>query len=1133
MTPTTENNTHPATDPQNRIPCESGSPPDCQWAQQQNPQWAQQGASDPKSSVWVSASAGTGKTKVLTDRLLRLLLEGNAPQRILCLTFTRAAAAEMANRLHERLSRWAILQGDPLDQELKALGFQEPSHALKTQAQTLFTKVLETPGGLKIQTIHGFCQALLKRFPLEAGIPPHFEVLEEVQSKHFLKQAQEEIFKQALQCTQTDAALTIMAQRFEMTYFSQKIQSVVMQRPEQDPLSLGVLDPQEPSKFLTQALSFSQDQERSLKDAAQALLSGKTTDQNRGKGLLTWLAKEKSQRVLFWEDYTRLFLTQRGDPLKTLCTKTWTQTHEHHHTVLVQESHRLAEALETYTQKIHTQTTHALNFLGALVFQHYKRLKTQKGKLDFQDLIETTVGVLRNPGVAPWILYKLDGGLDHILVDEAQDTSPAQWEIITSLAEDFFSSSPEDTRPRTLFVVGDTKQSIYSFQGAEPETFEHLKKHFQGLSHRTQHPWRVVDLNTSFRSTEAILKVVDQVFEDPELKESLLLGETALSHQAFRQGQGGIVEIWPLAICETPLPPQAWDLPIQEQDTCSQGLNQNKVLDPETQVAKIIAGKIDALVKNGVQLPSRGRSIRPCDILVLVRRRGTFVPKLIKTLKALGIPVAGADRMILKDQLVVQDLLALGEFLLLPDDDLTLAAFLKSPLGGFNEETLYALCVERTGSLWQALKESPHHSETVSFLTTLLTLKDHVRPFELYMEVLVRFRGKYKFLERLGTDCLDPLEEFLNVIQRLEILHTPTLQNILFQIQQESLEIKRDFDQSGQGDTVRLMTIHGAKGLQAPVVILPDTTTRLFGSSHASLVSENDDFSTEEKERQEYWRLLYVALTRAEDQLYITGWCKRASGLGEEKNWYSVLNQSLKILGKETTPGVYTYTPHALEEIMPSPPQEAFQSKNKEYPSWMVTPVTLEPTPLWKNPSKVLKNFVSYRGFSGVSAPEVSPSLFSSTYAAHRGTLIHTLLEKVPLFFHQRTTYIERFLEQVDPPLHHTQRHEIATHTLKILESPIFQSFLGPKSFAEVPVFGMLKGTYVSGKIDRLVERDNEILILDYKTHCHPTLVTKETLEQYGQQLRLYRDLLFPLYPHHTFITGLFWTENLELQIVP
>ncbi|MGD1878008.1 MAG: double-strand break repair helicase AddA, partial [Kiloniellaceae bacterium] len=897
----------------------------------------QRQAADPAASVWVSASAGSGKTKVLVARVLSLLLRGSDPGKILCLTFTKAAAAEMANRLSARLAAWVTADAAALRASLETLLGGAVDDDLLPRARALFARVLDTPGGIKIQTIHAFCQALLGRFPLEAGVAPNARVLDEHESADLLETARVEVLAEALDGQGRLAeAIAVLTAHLQEDRFTEVLKQLIHERGRLADLkaargnvdrlvaqvfALLRVDPdQTPEGLTADACAEGAFDRTGLMGAMEAWAAGTAAEQKKSAQLAGWLSADDAERAEAFETHCGLFLTKDGAPRKNPLTKKVAADFPAALDAVQSEAERLLLISERRNAITVARASGALLVLGDAIIAAYQRHKEARVLLDYDDLIHFSARLLARQGGVAWVLFKLDGGLDHLLVDEAQDTSPEQWRIVEMLTAEFFAGegAHEDRAEtlRTVFAVGDPKQSIYSFQGADPAEFQAMRGLFQERAQRAQHRWRPVSLAVSFRSTEAVLTTVDAVFAAPAAQDGVLFGEAYIRHQAKRVGEAGLIELWP------PAPPaeaddlEPWALPLPGRADSPAPLR----------LARLVAKRIwywtesaEGADDPGCRLDARGRRMRAGDVMVLVRRRNSFVAELVRELKTLGVPVAGVDRMNLTEQLAVMDLMALGRVLLLPEDDLSLACVLKGPLVGLDEDQLFTLAYDRgRRSLWQRLGEAAKGDAALAdarrFLEDLAARADYVAPFELYSALLGAGRGREKLLARLGPDAADPLDEFLSLALSYERENAPSLEGFLHWLSAGELEIKRDLEQ--EHGAVRLMTVHGSKGLEAPVVILPDTL-QLPGAPDGLLwVEDGSDrpplavwpvkrdydlpilgtarAARQQAQEQEYRRLLYVALTRAEDRLYLCGWQTRRSAAAG--NWYELVDQALSRL---------------------------------------------------------------------------------------------------------------------------------------------------------------------------------------------------------------------------------------------
>ncbi len=1130
---------------------------------------AQRRAAAPEASVWVAASAGTGKTKVLTDRVLSLMLHGNDPARILCLTFTKAAAAEMANRLAERLARWVAQDDETLSQELAELLGRAPEEATLATARRLFARVLDAPGGIKIQTIHAFCQSLLGRFPLEAGVPPHFQVLDERSAAEMLAATREEVLAAAHAPNGgllAEAIAVVTAQIHEQG-FTELMAELISERARLTRLSGrhgGVdglvatlrrelnLGPDDTTDSLLAAACADQAFDlMGLRLTAEAMAAGSKTDQAHAAIIADWLGALPEARAASIRHYLSAFFTKGGEgkAFKTLIHNDALDKLPGAAEILAGEARRL-EALRASLRAVTVaEATAALLRLGHGILGAYRRHKRARGLLDYDDLILESVALLERPGVAAWVLYKLDGGLDHILIDEAQDTNPEQWRVIQAITAEFFAGEGARQQARTVFAVGDAKQSIFSFQRADPAAFDSMRAHFARRAGDAQQPWDKVDLGVSFRSTAAVLDAVDRTFADPGVREGVLFGETAVAHDPVRVGQAGLVELWPAAAPLDADEPEPWAPPQMRRDMAV----------PRTRLAKLLARRIWRWTRDAegagdreAWLASKGRRLAPGDILVLVRRRNEFVEELVRALKQLDVPVAGVDRMVLTEQLAVMDLVALGRVLLLPEDDLSLATVLRGPLIGLTEDQLFDLAHGREGSLWAELirraPDDPAIGEAHAMLAALQARADYVRPYELYAELLGRGRGRERLLARLGPEAADPIEEFLSLALAFEREQVPSLEGFLHWLEAGAQTVKRDMEHGG--DAVRVMTVHGAKGLQAPVVLLPDTM-QIPQAGRGLLWLAGDgpvlwpirktlDGPAAEAARaaaaraqdQEYRRLLYVAMTRAEDRLYVCGW--QTDRAAPEACWYHLIETALEGVAEELPfdftaevedgwvgPGLRLATAQAAEPedtlVQAVAPEPAAR-----LPSWAreaAPPEPAPPRPL--APSRPAGEEPAVRSPLG---PDEGRSF-------RRGRIVHRLLQSLPdVPAERRAQAARRFLASPLNGLDAQQQAEILAETLAVLAHADFAQLFGPDSRAEVPVIGTVAGAagvqVVSGQVDRLVAGEQRVMIVDYKTNRPAPVSEADVPALYLRQMAAYRAVLAGIYPKRRIESYLLWTEG-------
>jgi ATP-dependent helicase/nuclease subunit A len=1110
----------------------------------------QRRASDPKVSVWVSANAGSGKTHVLVDRVIRLMLRGTEPSRILCLTFTKAAAAEMNRRLFDRLGKWVALSDGELDRQLSEIETEPFTAELRQRARKLFTLALETPGGLKIQTIHAFSERLLQLFPVEAGIIPGFEIMDDRTAGEMLKSARHSVISEAQLEPESglgQALLTIVGLA-QADKFDKLVSDVLKRRSELAPIlanpralaaAMGALrnlfglapgDTRE--SVIAELVNVDHALYRELIGILETRAPG-GRDCKSATALAAILENSDAAERLLRE----LFLTDKFEcrAQSTLMTAGLRNAYPEAARKLDAEQSRVFAQCGKIAALEMIAATECLMMLAGCIVGKYEEAKRLRGVYDFDDLIQRTQALLRDTPSASWVLYKLDGGIDHILVDEAQDTSPAQWEIITALAEDFFSGL--GARPdiaRTIFVVGDRKQSIFSFQGADPDAFDRARGHF--ATRIIDPELRSVDLTVSHRSTGDVLSAVDAVFADPSVRQGL--NANALddfSHTPVRKGHAGLVELWPVAGKSDKQEHEPWILPV---DSIRRD-------HPSLRLARQIAATIRSWLDSRRIIESRGRAVVPGDILVLVRTRNRFFDAVLRELHHLAIPVAGADRVKLGEHIAIQDLLALGRFALLQEDDYSLACVLKSPLivqsGGqnFGDEDLYAIAHARgTKSLWHRLCETPSLEPIRAILERWSALARTAAPFEFFSAILNEGKPsiRQRILTRLGSEADDLIDAFLDLALDFERDHAPGLHGFLTWFAAAETEIRRDMEQ-GSGE-VRVMTVHGAKGLEANIVILPDTCSVPDGRTEPNLLIASDRegnalplwrlprrvepealarWRAAERQRamEEYRRQLYVAMTRARDELYVAGYCMQDAPNGG--CWHEVAKRGLlrqpghacaedgivRLRGKQTS--------------LPEDKSETGRDSTApaDAPAWAGKAMAEAPAPQWRAPSRFTR-----------------PGMDRA--AALRGRAIHRLFQILPdVPAASQETIARRLLARHG--FSGEQSDEISAAVLALIADARFAPFFAPSSLAEVPFAARLTKPLgpISGRIDRLVVGEREAFILDFKTDRQPPLTVSAVAQDYLLQLAGYRSALTEIFPQKSVRTALLWTAVPLLMEVP
>jgi ATP-dependent helicase/nuclease subunit A len=1121
---------------------------------------AQRPAVDPASGAWVMASAGSGKTRVLIDRLLALLLRPDArPERILCITYTRAAAAEIRNRLAAQLAAWAVVPEVDLARRISALTAADPvavpppEPETIARARSLFARTLDTPGGLAIDTIHGFCTRVIQRFPIEAGVAPGVAVLDEPAQSELLRTARDKVLARALAGDPfIDRAFAVIGDRLNADEVDRLLQDILRRREQiqavapydgdGDPLAtaerisravmdaLGLVDEPSVAVVEQEAAAWVARHRDALEGLAHALhvRGGKEASGSaaridayfRGDGDLA----ELSLAVLTVENrIPKKPRFGRIDPFALVFAQRMERFHEDR--VRAHAFERSVAALR----------------IGWAVSRVYEEAKAAAFAVDYDDLIQITRALLAGDGAAAWAMFKLDEGIDHILLDEAQDTSPAQWDIVAELTREMLAGVAE--RHRTLFVVGDKKQSIYSFQGARPERFETLRNAF--LSRATEVAWPLasVDLDWSYRSTDAVLRVVDAVFTPPAMRVGMVAADETLRHRAVRQGQGGLVELWPSVTVDKDHADESWAPPTARREA----------LDATETLADLVARRLARMIADGERLDSLDRPMRAGDILILLRKRGRLMAALVRRLTQVGLAVAGTDRMALTTHLAVRDMLAFGRFLVQPGDDLALATVLVGPLGGLDHDQLLAVANPRPGSLWAALRDHAAREPTLApvtdWLRQWLAVVDRAPPHELFARMLAE-GGRARLRAAFGAECDEPLDEFLSACLDREADGPPSLQRMLDWFARTTREIKRDQAEATR-DEVRVMTVHGAKGLEAPVVVLADgfanplATTRmlvdtpvdgrgelpLFAKSKEDLVpvTETACQAADEADRREHRRLLYVALTRARDRLYVTGVepTKKVEGF-----WYDAVAAGMDRLAETVSVDVLldggakwgpvrrfalpqTTAPEADRPVLGAAAMVAV------LPDWARTAVAPEVgAPRAIRPSESQA--------PGSRSPVADPA------AMRRGRLVHRLLQSLPdLAAADRAPAARRFLAHPAHGLGVAAVEELLGEVMAVIAEPAFAAVFADGSRAEVPIVGTVGGRAVIGRIDRLAVTDRAVLIVDFKTNRPPPRDLDQVDPAHLDQLALYRALVTQLYPDRPVEAALLWTDLPALMPVP
>lgn len=1104
---------------------------------------AQALASAPDAHVWLSASAGTGKTHVLTARVFRLLLDRVAPESILCLTFTKAGASEMADRIHERLAAWVQMDDTELFNELEALGAQSGPED-REYARSLFARVLEaTGGGLRIQTIHAFCQQVLASFPLEAGLIPGFRPLEDREQKELARQTLAEMVLEAEE--QGDVALISalqdMALRMGEGAAEEYLTACTGAHEAFAEVGGNVRDwlfaelglPEGEVEDVI-ALACSDD---AFDIGSLAALIRANVEWNTATGLKHvdvlqgWRESDPAGRAAKLNDLNKVVSTDKGELRKPSAGQLKAEP------AYADYATRIAERCKTLLDLramvgfaiFLAQALHA----GRAFSAAYERAKRKAGAVDYDDLIAQTAHMLDSDGIADWIRFKLDQQIDHILVDEAQDTNNRQWRIVEALAGEFFAGEgAKGDRLRTLFTVGDFKQAIYGFQGTSPQAFADARALFRDKADQAGMEFHDLSLDLSFRSTPAVLDVVDAVIAKLG-SQALGLSDDDVFHDSHRQHPGEVTLWKPVSAYVE----QDGDEDSAEGEEEWQA-EQNRLL------AEKIAGQIRQWLDDGLMLESQGRQLRPGDIMILLRSRGELARLIIARLYEAGVDVAGIDRIRLSAPLAVMDLMAALRFAAQPEDDLNLANLLVSPLIGWSQEELLAHSVPRKGSLWQHLRRKADEPD-LALLFDMLAQADFITPYQFLEHILSGpAQGRRKLLARLGEQARDAIEELCQAALAFEQQGHPALQPFLDWFDREEGDIKRESD--GQGDAVRILTVHGSKGLQAPVVILADATHDPLQKRGASRIewpvgeagklpfiaprkaeaggrlAEAVELQ-QARELEEHWRLLYVALTRAEERLVLTGSLgPRAKGVVPMQSWFIAVSGAMEALGaawdedKRWGSVCRWHGPQGLERAE-ARKKDVAAMVEVAMPAWLHSAAPEE-----ARPPRPLAPTAPGEDDSILLPP--SPAM---RQAAERGKWLHALFERLPdLPADQRRDAAERWLERSCGIGDSALRQDLIDHALGIVEAPAFADLFAPAALSEAPIAAVVGEDVIAGTVDRLLVTDDLVRIVDFKTGRSVPQRYEDIPPAHLRQMAAYVAALEVIFPGKAIEASLLYTAG-------
>jgi len=1017
-----------------------------------------------QASIWVSASAGTGKTKITIDRILALLESGVAPEKILAITFTNKAAAEMQERVANLINR---------------KGFSDYSYRLK------------------IQTIHSFCQNILESFPFEAGLRPGFKIIDNNYAKELLEIAKEDLF--------ANSAITPIIQEFIEDFhydiITEILNEIINQRVKIEYILAGYEDFNNYKDKLYEFLNlkenenFKIDIDAKLQDSLDLEFLKELQTNIAERGGKSDISKLADLNLLIAQpmslsNFQSFFCNKKNEFLKRVVTSAVAKEVVNYESRIETLRSLYEQQFNLYQKHQAAELTENLLLIAQIFIKNYNALKAKQNLIDYEDIILRTIELLKHSEHRDNILYKYDLTIEHLLLDEAQDTSPWQWEVINLLLTDLFSgrdvSYPDGEQSimsesqstnnsklnKSFFIVGDEKQSIYSFQGADHKLFSKVKAEYADKLDAIGSNLHTLDLQTSYRSQAPILKLVDDFFNDNKLRSKLVESDQQIEHKIVREDNNPELQLWPKmkGFSKAELPYFEYPKNIVRKSS--------KYDEQARNIASFIKSKLAETDKNA----STGKAIEAQDILILARERNQIYDSVINALEQAGISVQSDKSYKLLDQVIIMDLVGFLKYVYFPDDDLNLAAILKSPLFNKSEEELFEICHNREERpVCEVVKNNTQDVEKLENLQEMANILD-LEGF--YLHILETIGLRHAYLENYGRKAASIIELFLNIVTSfaerdsdkkkfLEFIHS-------YEIMAKS-EIVSDLN------NVQLMTMHQSKGLQAPLVIVLldkpktkgkrdylniDYANKLILSNSLSKVAEFTTYfdGFKDKNEAEEMRLLYVALTRARDSLHIVPFSSE-----KEEDW------------------VYD----KLAELCPA---EELKINNEG---------------LKVEKSKSDNNNISLPKAANNSKFKIQNSKLppaSQSPGAKTGSIYHDLFNY--LCRGGAVDNLRKFTEITHKNYPQNEAKEIVENVTSIYQDQSFKYIFEERGYSELAL-SMKEGEgLLTGRIDRVIINNYNAEIIDYKFESGQTIKP-----EYQAQLDLYEKLIKANYPEITNVT--------------
>ena len=1037
-----------------------------------------------KQSFWVSANAGSGKTKIIIDRIVALLLSGVSVKKILAITFTKAASREMLHRVESKLQELLAMDKEEFQ------GFVEYFLNVEIRSIDIYwqnlQKAEQEKESLRIQTIHSFAQNILQEFSLEAGLRPNFQIMDEITRTYLLEEVKDKLFTE----DSISEIINRVSKDFHYITISNVLNEIVANRTKINYIL------QNYDNFA----DFLQGLEKYIKpsnDSKKKLLSEFFTKIDRGflQNLVNSIEENEKKsdlkRVPFLENLAkkqnlenfRAAFCKKDDDFKWF-TKNVNLDVAEGLEEICEEYQILNDALKR--KKLYENSEDFI-LLAQIFLKYFEKLKKEKNLIDYEDIILFTINLLKNPEYRDLILYKLDNQIDHLLLDEAQDTSPWQWEIVDLLLEEQFSQIQE--KVKSFFIVGDDKQSIYSFQGADHFLFSKMKNKYAKALDAIGKKLSVIKLQKSYRTTSPILELVDKIANEEKVVTALNsdIEDKKIEHISARKLEASKVTIYLEKEEEIEQEEHiAWSFP-------SKIIKKNSIA---IEKAGFVADKIAELLKSKAILPSTGEHICPQDIMVLSKKRGEAYKQLIKKLAEKKIALNHNNKFDLLNHIIAMDLVAILKFCYVPEDDLNLACMLKSPLFSLNEQDIYQICSKRAEqSIFVYLQEKEEYKKICSLLEDIKKKENIFSLGEFYLYILESLGFKNKYFELYGNITSSICYRFLGLIENFEKLQK-TNYEFLEYLHSYPIIVEEQLEENI--NKVNLLTAHSSKGLQAPIVFLLTDSGKeprdglLIDNEKKLIFYNGGEFPSDvlvdldilqEKKIGESIRLLYVAMTRASDFLYIVP-CNKKAKSGEGNIWQKYIVQASVALGYVEKDGFLVN--EQLAEIKFA--EEKFVNENNNH---LLKTIKFSENKKQKN--KIASHSDKLEGQNlNILLGSICHQIF---YFIGQNIECENLEERIEKFAQKFLRNInEKSLEKI-----------LANITEILKDAELVKLLWQEKGYFELSLAIKEQGKILTGQIDRLIEREGgEFVIIDYKYEKYSI----EAVDKYKKQLEVYQRLV-------------------------